>query len=1134
MSSSIASQSTISLAWLLMVLLIALHQPSARAQVTLEQVGKALQTVNDDPQYAERRVALTERLQGVQNGLRALQEQEARMKELDRQAQDLPARLKSVVDETRHLQRAPQVRSAKEVEKLSPEALRQALDSTAGLVTQLHGELQRLNEEYQKQLGRPVQLRAELQALEAGGGTSTPVPTSEPGATEGELERRAREWSVEVQARLASARRALLEKELAAHPLQVDWLRAEMERSNQRLDGRMQDLKLLEERLALLRTREAEDTRQQMVLDDQRLEGLHPLVAELARRNLELSDLLVETSEKIANVSAATLQVNETMTSLGEDFDRTRQKIDVAGLSQALGQVLLEERRRLSAVSLADAQKLVSQKKIAEIGLRQIQHEEERQGLRSPRKAVEARLAGLPEGEAQSIRGQLSDLVEKRQGLLDRMVSADQSYLQAMSDLDFALRQVRDRIDVYRNFITERLLWIRSSQALDARLLGGVIDQIMVLADRTLLERLGKDLGRLLTTYWLPVVVGGLVVVVLLRRRRQFRANLERFAQPLRRLTTDNFLTTLKALGVSALLALPLSALLMMFGHLLTRIEGMGKLAMALGPALWDVGRVVFFLQLLRQMSRYDGILAAHFKWKDETVSRLRLGCLKLLYLFVPALLVASVIVNFDFGARTGALPHLAFAVSMVLLAYTLLALQPPPGALHAGPDGGLKGRVRSSSGKALRVVSVAGPLALALMGLLGYIYTASTLSMRLLDTAGFIVILVLVHQLVLRWLLLTERQLAYQNALERRAAMRQKAAEVASEEISGVEAQFDVEEPKIDLEAVSKGGRELLNTVLVISGAVGVWVIWSEILPAFGILDQFALWQYTEKVGDEEVQIPVTIFDLGLAFFMLAVTLLATKRVPALLEFVLLQRLNLEAGGLYTIKTLSGYLIAAIGVLLTFSSVGASWSQIQWLAAALSVGIGFGLQEIVANFISGLIILFERPIRVGDVVTVGDTDGVVTRINIRATTIRNWDQKELLVPNKEFITGRLLNWTLSDQTTRLFIPFAVAYGTRVEEASAILLDIVRSVPNVMADPAPSVFFESLGDNALVLNVRCFVAKLEYRLPAISEIHTRAYNELGKVGISFAFPQRDLHLDTLAPLQVQITRQPRPSAGASG
>ena len=194
---------------------------------------------------------------------------------------------------------------------------------------------------------------------------------------------------------------------------------------------------------------------------------------------------------------------------------------------------------------------------------------------------------------------------------------------------------------------------------------------------------------------------------------------------------------------------------------------------------------------------------------------------------------------------------------------------------------------------------------------------------------------------------------------------------------------------------------------------------------------------------------------------------------------------------------------------------------------AALGVGIGFGLQEIVANFISGLIILFERPIRVGDIVTIGDKDGAITKIRIRATTLRDWDGKELLVPNKEFITGRLLNWTLSDQQTRLVIPVGIAYGSNVELALRTLTDVVAGHPTVLKDPAPSVLFLGFGDNSLNMVARCWVSSIDDRMPTTSSLHAKIDAAFNEAGIVIAFPQRDVHLNTGGPIRIAID-EPHP------
>jgi len=188
----------------------------------------------------------------------------------------------------------------------------------------------------------------------------------------------------------------------------------------------------------------------------------------------------------------------------------------------------------------------------------------------------------------------------------------------------------------------------------------------------------------------------------------------------------------------------------------------------------------------------------------------------------------------------------------------------------------------------------------------------------------------------------------------------------------------------------------------------------------------------------------------------------------------------------------------------------------------ALGVGIGFGLEEIVANFISGIIILFERPIRVGDIVTVGDTDGVVTRIRIRATTIRNWDRKELLVPNKEFITGRLLNWSLSDQMTRVVIVVGVAYGSDVDKALELMAEAAQEHEHVLDDPKPVLSFEGFGDNSLTLLLRAYPGSLEYRIATITDLHRAINLKFNAAGIAIAFRQRDIHLDTSKPLKLQV------------
>jgi potassium efflux system protein len=192
--------------------------------------------------------------------------------------------------------------------------------------------------------------------------------------------------------------------------------------------------------------------------------------------------------------------------------------------------------------------------------------------------------------------------------------------------------------------------------------------------------------------------------------------------------------------------------------------------------------------------------------------------------------------------------------------------------------------------------------------------------------------------------------------------------------------------------------------------------------------------------------------------------------------------------------------------VTFVFGLLGITWSKIQWLAAALTFGLGFGLQEIVANFVSGLILLVERPVRVGDVVTIGNLMGKVTRIQIRATTITLWDRSEMIVPNKEFITTKLVNWTLSDSKRRIEIPIRIVYGADLERVKDILVAIAKDHPSILDDPEPHALILNFGDDAIHLELR-FVVDFGQGLTVKDQVQMSIDRAFQDAGIAFALPQ---------------------------
>jgi potassium efflux system protein len=213
---------------------------------------------------------------------------------------------------------------------------------------------------------------------------------------------------------------------------------------------------------------------------------------------------------------------------------------------------------------------------------------------------------------------------------------------------------------------------------------------------------------------------------------------------------------------------------------------------------------------------------------------------------------------------------------------------------------------------------------------------------------------------------------------------------------------------------------------------------------------------------------------------------------------------------------------------------MGFEWSQVKFIAAGLSLGVGLGLQKIVANFVSGLIILFERPIRIGDYVTIGDQSGTVSRIKIRATTLSDLDNREILIPNEALISERVTNWTLSNSITRLIVPVGIAYGSDTDKARDIILERVKSLPKVLETPPAQVLFMGFGDSSLDFQVRVFLRNFDDRVPMTHTIHTEVNKALEKAGISIPFPQVDLNVvSQKVPLQVSNPTKLTPKKKAS-
>lgn len=225
------------------------------------------------------------------------------------------------------------------------------------------------------------------------------------------------------------------------------------------------------------------------------------------------------------------------------------------------------------------------------------------------------------------------------------------------------------------------------------------------------------------------------------------------------------------------------------------------------------------------------------------------------------------------------------------------------------------------------------------------------------------------------------------------------------------------------------------------------------------------------------------------------------------------LQRTHLEPALQYAVGKIAGYLFIALGFYVALKLVGIDLSSLAVLAGAVGVGLGFGLQNVISNFVSGLIILAERPIAIGDRVEMGDVAGLVTRISLRSTAIVTNDNITIIVPNSDFITTKVTNWSYGDPKVRIRLPIGVAYSTDPERLRQLLLEVAGEHPKVLRDPAPEVFFSGFGNSSLNFELGVWTAEMTSKPRRFrSELNYAIERKLRENHIEIPFPQRDLHL----------------------
>ncbi len=936
---------------------------------------------------------------------------------------------------------------------------------------------------------------ARVQAIEA-----------EKGAYETELR------SYEARGRLLTLRQDLAARRVSEHEkLVAAWRRIV---SSSRQEGAQQAAKEASEALVqadkvspLVREIAQELAAQNAALVDRRTgpDGLVRKIEEASRSEGELEGKLIQVSTSFKDVKA---------------------KAEAVPLTHAVGLLLRKHGRELPDPRFHRARVRKRNDIVAHMQFEQMEFQEQRRGLADIDGLVNTTLAGLPlsipEDHQEALAGTLRELYMTKRASLDALLEDVDAYIDMLLRVQLKEQQLIDETEKFAAYIGERVLWIRSGRPIQLSDFIGAGHTVLWLADgrkwRATLVTLGSDVRAHMIEYGFALLIFGLGLIA----RRRATKHIDQVSESARKPTCQSVGLTAEVFVATVVAAVVPPAVLWFLGWRLGFAAEGGAFERAVASGLTRAAIVAFALELPRQVLRRQGLADAHFGWPARSLQTIRRHLGWFMPIAVSAAFVISVLEWAGDERQMETLGRFVTVAAMAAFAFFAhLVMRPGTGPVAAGLDLARKRRVRHF-GTACYLVVVGIPVALGVLACAGYHFTALRLSWHFHGTVLFGVGLLVLRGLVLRWVLLTHRRLARDQARKRRETQKAKG-------LDGEQPESSEEEAPLDLAEVDLRTQGLIRSMVLLILILGVWLIWADVLPALRILNRVELWHTTQQVGEtvrdaegeplvvtREELVPVTLAHLGLAILVAGMSLVLVRNLPGLLEMTLLQRLPLAPGERYAITSLIGYSLVVAAVILVFHIIGIGWAKVQWLVAALGLGLGFGLQEIFANFVSGLIILFEQPVRVGDTVTIGGVSGTVSRIRIRATTITDFDRKELIVPNKEFVTGQLVNWTLSDMVLRVIIPVGIAYGSDTELAVQILKRVALDNANVLDNPEPHVLFWAFGDSSLNFELRVYVKSSDVYLQARHELHMEIDRAFREAGIVIAFPQQDVHLYSTA------------------
>ena len=816
------------------------------------------------------------------------------------------------------------------------------------------------------------------------------------------------------------------------------------------------------------------------------------LITDELDHNKELSQFLVQQTKKLNTLSHDDLRMRNVLESLTQTQRNIDEQISALQGTLVLSKVINKQKQTLPTEKINNN----LAKSISNVRVNLFEYSQQRDELYNIDDYVRNLTHNLEEPLTNEENSALNNILKERQKLLDEIIRSLNSQLNLSITIENNQRQALAIGDALQRKLQQQSFWVNSNNPIDFAWLKAfpalAFAEIGVLTDYVGIENAQPNL--LSTVLFTSIFL--LIALLINWKKSAIKDRLASLASRVNTLTNDSHWLTPEAMFWTVLLALP--STLMFF----TAYNAIGFLffndPIAIGR--WGVRVTLYwwFFATVLSLLRPNGLAFRHFGMPQES-NRIFQRIIKQSIWIVGLLLVSSIPSQIDeIGYLNDAIGQV---MSIIALALCLFVVRPLLNRAIREYQKAKKeeGATNTSISlfRLLRLILVIVPISLIILIILGYYYTAVYLITHLLNSYFVILLWVFGRYFAYRFVAISARRLAYRRLQDKRRKLREQVLENGTKE-----------DEAIKLSVVNQQIYRVTDLIGWVVLFASLYVIWSDLISVAYYLDGVILWESNEGNQVESV----TLLNLMRASLYVVITYVLIKNIAGILEVTVFSKMPLSKGTPQTIITMLTYIIVTFGSVSAFSALGISWTKIQWIFTALSVGLGFGVREIFGSFVSGSILLFERPIRVGDKVTVGQYTGIITKIRLRSTTLLNSDHMEVVLPNQAFVTDRFINWTLNNTITRLQIFFKVSYDTDLDLMQRLLLQAVNEAPKVLSEPKVEINMLHFGDNALEHELLVFVGELGDRIETMNFLQYRINQLFRENGIRFALNQLDVHL----------------------